>query len=40
MRLLGDDSDAQPFEVRGCHSVVYDVELPNMLPKETLEKMI
>ena len=38
---LQDDLDqARPFEVRGRHSMVYDMELPHLLPRDILEKMI
>lgn len=38
---LRDDLDhGRPFEVRGRHSMVYDVELPHLLPRDILEKMI
>jgi hypothetical protein len=40
MKTLGGSQDTDPFEVRGRHSVVYDVELPNFLPMDILEKMI
>ena len=38
---LRDDLDhGHPFEVRGHHSMVYDMELPHLLPRDILEKMI
>ena len=40
MKTLGGSQDTDPFEVRGRHSVVYDMELPNLLPTDILEKMI
>jgi hypothetical protein len=42
--MLGDLRDDLDhgclFKVRGRHSMVYDVELPHLLPRDILEKMI
>jgi hypothetical protein len=49
MKILGDptgsqsiDSEhfAQAFHVRGRHNILYDVDLPQSLPQDVLERMI